>query len=215
VVHEFEERKYRDIEKGKIVVIPDNLQGNISKVRNWILDHEKDPEIVMMDDDVSEIGYYEDEGRNHPMKPGEIMEFLRSGYRMVKELGEVRLWGVNLQMDPKFYKEFNPFCFLNPILGTFSCHLNPELRYDEDVFMFEDYDFFLRTIVKYRKIFRFNKYHYKADHVNTSGGCNSYRLSEYERSQANLMMKRWGKKVFKINFRRSVYPIVKVPLKGV
>jgi len=127
VVHEFEERKYRDIEKGKIVVIPDNLQGNISKVRNWILDHEKDPEIVMMDDDVSEIGYYEDEGRNHPMKPGEIMEFLRSGYRMVKELGEVRLWGVNLQMDPKFYKEFNPFCFLNPILGTFSCHLNPEI----------------------------------------------------------------------------------------
>lgn len=214
-VHRFEEKKYRDVEGGKIVVIPDSLRGNISKVRNWILDHSTDPEVVMMDDDLSEIGYYEKEGEDHVMDPQQIMEFLRSGYRMMRELGGIHLWGINLQVDPKFYREFNPFSFLSPILGTFSCHLDQKLRYDEGLFFNEDYDLWLKMIVRYRKTFRFNKYHYRADHQDASGGCANYRMLDEERKQAKLMMERWGRGVVKYNFKRSINPILNVPIKGV
>ena len=133
---------------------------------------------------------------------------------MAKDLG-VSLWGINLQSDPKFYREYSPFSLLSPILGTFSCHYKPILRYDENLFLNEDYDFFLKTINKYRKTLRFNKYYYKADHLERSGGCGAYRLKEFEIEQAEAMQKRWGNKVFKFDINKSTNGRINVPLKGI
>lgn len=213
VCHEFEAEEYKEEEGGELMVVPDSLRGNISKVRNWILDHAEDDEVVMMDDDISEIGYHESL-ETFPMSPAKIMKFLRNGYQMTKDLG-VSLWGVNLQADPKFYREYSPFSLLGVILGTFSCHYKPVIRYDENLFLNEDYDFFLKTINMNRKVLRFNKYYYLADHLDKSGGCGSYRLRDFEVEQAEKMVKRWGKKVVKYNLKRSTNPKVYVPLKGI
>ena len=37
VIHEFEEKEYKNKEGGELLVIPDELRGNIAKVRNYIL----------------------------------------------------------------------------------------------------------------------------------------------------------------------------------
>ena len=63
VCHEFEEKDYREKEGGEIMVVPDDLRGNIAKVRNFILENAGSDRIVMMDDDISEIGYHEDMSR--------------------------------------------------------------------------------------------------------------------------------------------------------
>ena len=140
--------------------------------------------------------------------------FIYNGYNMCIEL-DCRLWGINLQSDPKFYREYNPFSLLGAVLGTFSCHYKPELRYDEELFLNEDYDFFLKNIKKYRKVLRFIKYYYIADHLNKAGGCGSYRLKDTEIEQAKIMQKRWGSKVFRFNINKSTNGIVNVPLKGI
>ena len=171
-----------------------------------------DEKIVMMDDDVKGIGYYE-EYEQHIMNIDEIYHLLDNGYRMCKELN-CRLWGINLQSDPKFYRIFNPISLLGVVLGTFSCHYKPELRYDEGLFLNEDYDFFLKNIVKYRKVLRFTKYHYVADHLNKAGGCGAYRMKDTEIEQAKIMEKRWGSKVFRFDINRSTNGIVSVPLQG-
>ena len=211
-IHEFEEEEYRKEQGGELLVIPDSLRGNIAKVRNYILDNIDDEKIVMMDDDVKGIGYYENYDQNI-MNVDEIMDFLDSGYLMCKELG-CRLWGINLQSDPKFYRTFNPISLLGVVLGTFSCHYKPKLRYDESLYLNEDYDFFLKNIKKYRKVLRFTKYHYIADHLNKKGGCGAYRMKDTEIEQAKIMQKRWGSKVFRFDIKKSTNGIVRVPLKG-
>ena len=154
-IHEFEEEDYKKNEGGELLVIPDELRGNIAKVRNYILDNANDDRIVMLDDDVKAVGYHQDCSQNE-MNYNQILDFIDNGYVMCEELG-CRLWGINLQSDPKFYREYNPFSLLGVVLGTFSCHYKPELRYDEELFLNEDYDFFLKTINGHRKTFRFNK----------------------------------------------------------
>ena len=212
-VHEFEAKKYEEKDGGEILVIPDDLKGNIAKVRNFILENADDEEVVMMDDDISVIGYHEKLERIR-MNGEKILHFLKSGYEMARELG-VTLWGVNLQADPKFYREYSPFSFLSPVLGTFSCHLNTKIKYDESLFLNEDYDFFLKTIRKMRKVLRFNKYYYIADHLKSGGGCGSYRLKDFEIEQGKLMEKRWGSKVFRFNIKKSTNGRVRVPIPGI
>src|SRR3984893_17476228 len=49
----------KDYERAKvrnIVAVPDKIKG-ITRTRNWILDHERDPYIVMVDDDVKAQGW--------------------------------------------------------------------------------------------------------------------------------------------------------------
>ena len=212
-IHEFEEEDYKKNEGGELLVIPDELRGNIAKVRNYILDNANDDRIVMLDDDVKAIGYHQDCSQNE-MNYNQILDFIDNGYVMCEELG-CRLWGINLQSDPKFYREYNPFSLLGVVLGTFSCHYKPELRYDEGLFLNEDYDFFLKNIKKYRKVLRFLKYYYVADHLNKAGGCGSYRMKDTEIEQAKIMQKRWGSKVFRFDINRSTNGIVNVPLKGI
>ena len=211
-IHEFEAEDYEKNQGGKLLIVPDDLRGNIAKVRNYILDNIKDDRIVMMDDDVKGVGYYENYTQ-YMMPTNEIINFLENGYGMCEDLN-CRLWGINLQSDPKFYRNFNPISLLGVVLGTFSCHYKPELRYDEGLYLNEDYDFFLKNINKYRKVLRFTKYHYVADHLNKSGGCGAYRMKETEIVQAKIMQRRWGSKVFKFDIKRSTNGIVKVPLKG-
>ncbi len=212
-IHEFEEKDYKKNDGGELLVIPDELRGNIAKVRNYILDNANDDKIVMVDDDVRSFGYHEDCSQ-HEMDYNKLLDFIDNGYSMCEELG-CRLWGINLQSDPKFYRERHPITFLGAVLGTFSCHFKPELRYDEGLFLNEDYDFFLKNIKKYRKVLRFKKYYYVADHLNKAGGCGSYRLKDTEIEQAKIMQKRWGSKVFRFDINRSTNGIVNVPLKGI
>lgn len=212
-VHEFEAEEYEEKEGGELLIIPDKLRGNIAKVRNYILENANDDEIVMMDDDISEIGFHENMNQI-PIIPEKIIKFLKNGYQMAKDL-KVSLWGVNLQSDPKFYREYSPFSLLSPILGTFSCHYKPKIKYDENLFLNEDYDFFLKTINKNRKTLRFNKYYYKADHLVKSGGCGAYRLKDFEIEQAEKMQSRWGSKVFKFDINKSINGRINVQIPGI
>lgn len=214
VCHEFEKDDYHEKEGEPILVAPDGLKGNIAKVRNFILDQgEDEPRIVMMDDDLDEVGYHE-EMKQHPMTPPEILAFLEMGYQMAEDLG-VHLWGINLQADPQFYRQYTPVSFLQPILGTFSCHLRPDIQYDEGLFLNEDYDLFLKQINRNRKCLRLNKYYYKADHLDRSGGCASYRIKDFEIEQSKIMIRRWGNHVVKYNFKKSTNPVIYVPIGGV
>jgi|TARA_Y100000310_G_C20513420_1_gene729987 hypothetical protein len=212
-IHEFEAEDYKKKEGGELFILPDKLRGNIAKVRNYILENADDDETVMMDDDISEIGFHENM-KQIPMMPKKIIQFLQSGYQMAKDL-KVSLWGVNLQSDPKFYREYSPFSLLSPILGTFSCHYKPKQRYDENLFLNEDYDFFLKTINEYRKTLRFNKYYYIADHLGKQGGCGAYRLKDFEIQQAEKMIKRWGSKVFKFDITKSTNGKLYIPIRGI
>jgi hypothetical protein len=217
--HEFEADQYKKAyPSNAIMVLPDSTRGNMAKVRNYIRDHCNTRYLVMVDDDVEEIGYQE-QMKRHPIGIVAIMEFLEHSFQVCEDAGTI-LWGVNLQADPKFYREYSPFSFLSPVLGPFSCHIvtdkvKKETRYDERLGLNEDYDYALQVLWRYHKIFRNNKYYYLAGHLTDTGGCGAYRLLDEEKKQAEIMQKKWGKDVVRYNFGRTTNPRINVPLKGI
>lgn len=210
-VHESEAEAYQLLEMGKIAIMPDALKGNMSKVRNWMLDYgfERDNHVIMMDDDVTAVGYHE-KGKQVKVDEDGFMEFLERGYGVAEEL-DVKLWGVNVQSDPMFYMQWAPVSLNVPVLGTLSCHIKHPLRYDERLSLNEDYDMFLQHCLQYRKVLRFDKWHYYAKHMDLAGGCAAYRNLTEEKIQADIMQKKWGKEVVRYNFKKSCNPILRVP----
>jgi len=217
--HEFEVKDYEKCNDNLVVSIPDELQGKgMGIIRNYILDH-SDEEVLMMDDDVSYVGLY-DKGILIKLNEQEVYDFIESGFRMCRELGTT-LWGVNLQSDKKFYREYSPFSLTSVVLGPFFGVINDhDLRFDEDLGLKEDYDFSIQVANKYRKILRFNKYHYSCGHIKLKGGCASYRTMQKEHDQAIAFQKKWGSSIITIQRKTqggnlSINPVVFLPIKGI
>jgi len=191
--------------------IPKERNGNIAKARNFILENAGTDYILMMDDDVDSLGYFEN-GEKKKFTKDEIDEFIVNGFNMAIGLN-VKLWGINMTADRMAYREYSPISFQTPILGTFSGIIKTNLRYDEELYLKEDYDFFLQHLQRDHKILRFNKYHYNTIHLTIPGGCANYRTMQEEKRQAEILKKRWGDKVVKI--KNTTNPTIYSPYKGI
>lgn len=205
-------KAYPDI---PIMVLPENIKGNMSIVRSYIKNNCDAEYLVMVDDDLDGIGYHEN-NKQIKMSKDELLPFFMQGFRMAEELGTV-LWGVNLQSDPKFYRNYSPISMLQPVLGPF-CGIittDPNIEYDERVSLNEDYDISLQVLYHYHKVLRFNKYYYLAGHLTVEGGCGTYRTMTKEKEQAEIMRQKWGDAIVKYDFTRSPNPRLNVPLKGI
>jgi hypothetical protein len=196
----------------QIVVCPDGADGNLCRKRNWILDQATSEWVLIVDDDYQYIGMIEEQ-RQRRLDLDEVDRMLATGFQMCADLGTT-MWGINVQVDPKFYMAYTPFSLLNPILGPFQAFVNQDLRYDEDLFLKEDYDLWLRTIYRERKTLRFNKYHYMVDHLSKIGGQVANRTMIEEERQLRRLREKFGSKVVKWDLDKSINPKVRVPHKG-
>lgn len=198
----------------RFMVCPDEIEGNMARKRNWIKDNAQKEWFIMCDDDMDCI--IMNEGmKQHKMECQHMMEVFHNAFVMCEELGTV-LWGLNLQSDPKFYREYSPFSTLSVVLGPFSGHIKSSLRYDCRLPTKEDYDYSLKVLQRYHAILRLNKYAYKVGHIkNQKGGSISIRRMEMEEEQNKLLQKKWGKKIVKYNMAKDIDPVIKCPLSGI
>lgn len=202
-----------------IIGIPDELDGNTSRKRNATLDLFKGEDVTIVDDDMKAVGYFED-GRNNIVREDYFLEFCENMYQMCKEVGTI-LWGVNVQSDRKFYREYSPFSLSSVVLGPWSNIVNTDnLRYREEIYLKEDYDFSLQVLNKYRKILRNNKWFYVSEHIKNSGGLASKRNFDREREHALRFQKIWGSKIVDLKRKTqggnvTINPIVRIPIKGI
>jgi len=218
--HEFEVEEYKKHNRNKIIAIPDNLAGKgMAVIRNFMLDNTKENNVVFLDDDIKQFGYYENL-QLFIMSENEVYHFFDNAFRMSEEMG-TKLWGVNLQSDKKFYREYSPFSLSSVILGPcMGITKDKDLRFDERLGLKEDYDYSIQVLRKFRKILRFNKYHYVSAHIKKKGGCASYRTMKKEEEQAKLFQKKWGRSVVQIKRKTqggnlSINPVVHCPIRGI
>lgn len=198
----------------KYKACPDEIEGNMGRKRNWIKDNADKDWFVMVDDDIKYFQYIEN-GKQIKMDHEHVLEFFHNAFNMCEELGTV-LWGINLQTDPKFYREYAPISMLSVVLGPFTGHIKSSIRYDETLPTKEDYDYALLVLQKYHKVLRFNKYAYMAGHINNGvGGSLSIRRMKLEEEQNILLQKKWGKRVVKFDMKKDIDPKVSIPLKGI
>tara|TARA_R100000808_G_scaffold24903_2_gene59201 strand:- start:4038 stop:4787 length:750 start_codon:yes stop_codon:yes gene_type:complete len=216
------ESQKEDYEKHytNIQCIPDNEDGNSSRKLNSILNRCEADWILILDDDITDICYWE-KGQKYSVSPDEIEDIIKHYFQVAEDLG-VKLWGINVNGDPMSYRVYSPISFLSPVLAPFSGHLKTDLRYDEEIPYKEDYDFWLQNIRKYRKTLRVNKYHYMHYHGSgLKGGLVGKRTMEKEKKSVDNMIKKWGSQVFKgtkasgLNKQENILNSqVKVPIKG-
>lgn len=221
-VHEFEAEKYK--EKGySIEVMPDEVGGNIARVRNYILENFVKEKGLVIDDDIEGFKIWEwDDDYPNAKEIDDIYEFIEQGFNLCEEFG-CRLWGINIIGDKGSYREYTPFSLNNTISGSFMGFLNNELRFDERIPLKEDYDYSIQNVNKYRKLLRINYAHMiKKDHKN-KGGCADYRTIDREVEQLKLLQKKWGKRIVKNDTTQrgkkkkgfDINPIIKIPINGI
>jgi hypothetical protein len=161
-VHEFEVEEYKNTNPDmKIRVLPDDLRGNVAKVRNYILNNTQDDDVsVQMDDDTQYVAYWEQK-QVVKLAEAELYLMIEKYSLLCKEWG-YKYWGVNVNQDKQVYREYSPFSTLSYVSASFSCFLKGfDLRYDERFSLKEDYDLAIQVLNKYRGILRVNKYFYE------------------------------------------------------
>jgi hypothetical protein len=185
-----------------VVSIPDELDGNVSRKRNAILDRLSGEEwVVLLDDDLTGIWRREANERTR-LTAAEIDWLCHEQFLLCETIG-VRMWGLNQNQDPLAYRVAHPFGMLAPILGPFVGLLRPDLRYDESCAMKEDYDYWLQHIARDHRTWRVNKYHYTHDHAKMAGGCQATRTMKMEQRATERMVAKWGADVVQVGANRG------------
>ena len=202
--------------------MPNAVQGNVSRVRNYILDHFNP--VLILDDDIRRFGRW-DRQKNIKLNTDEAMEFIEHAFLVARGL-HVHMWGMNLLPDKGAYREYTPFALRAVVLGPVQGFVNMDLRYDETLPLKEDYDLSLQVLNKYRRTLRFNMYHYVCGQHNNVGGCATYRTLDRERAQFLQLQKKWGSDIVRIDTQGGqvnqkkrtnwdINPVVRVPIHGV
>lgn len=236
-VCETEADAYRAANPGhedNIIPCKKGIQGNVSRIRNHILDTEFQngaDAVVIIDDDVKRIAYYESEPgerygyKSNPVKTEDFLAFVEKHTRLCAEFG-FKMWGINVNIDARSYQQNTPFSTLSFIGGPFACFLRGnECRYDEALPLKEDYDMTIQNCNKYRGCLRVNKYHYIVRQAEQAGGCATYRNYTREEQQLNALRQKWGSRIVKLDnsnkgktkkekVKIDFNPIIKVPIKG-
>jgi hypothetical protein len=219
VVKESEAEEY--IQNGnEVVKCPDNIQGNLCRVRNWILDNlflDADC-LILLDDDCRGIGRWQDQ-TYYKFNSDELFESCEIWAKLCSDFG-FKFWGLNCVVDKGAYREYTPFGTLQYIGGPFQAFLKDNyIRYDEDLPLKEDYDITLQNILEFGGALRINFASYDVKQAEQEGGCATYRNLDYEREQFYSLQKKWGKDIItrdkgsKKSF--DFNPILKIPTKGV
>lgn len=199
-----------------IWIVPDSAQGNLCRIRNYILDHADSDKVVIFDDDMGHIGRW-NEQKQKKLTANEVLEFVEHGFNLTTEL-DVKYWGINLLPDKGAYREYTPFSMVSYIGGPFQAFNNLDLRYDEKLPLKEDYDLSLQVLNKYRKVLRFNMYYYSVKQHTNTGGCATYRTIQREKDQFDLLQKKWGSKIVQKDPNAQgfdINPIIKIPINGI
>lgn len=217
-----------------IVSCPEGVQGNLCRIRNYILDKEFErgmDVVLIIDDDLQCIRYYSEDKETgfgyvpNIVEGGGFMQFLEKYSLIAKELG-AKFWGLNCVNDTMAYSHNTPFSTVSYIGGPFQCFLKGNrCRYDESLPLKEDYDMTLQQLNMERVVLRVNAYHYSCKQSENVGGCAAYRNRDREKEQLEMLQQKWGGKIVKIDTsnkgrsqkekRLDYNPIIKVPINGV
>jgi hypothetical protein len=219
VVAQSEAEEYQS-NGNKVVTVPDEVQGNVCRVKNWMLDNLYDDAecLIFLDDDCSSIAYFQEQDR-HTLQMDELTRKCVQWAQLCQSWG-FRYWGLNCVPDKQSYREMAPFSTLSFIGGPFQAFLKSnDLRYDEQLSLKEDYDMTLQQIHRHGGCLRINFAHFWVKQAEQAGGCASYRNLDRERTQFFALQKKWGRDVIRRDkkSKRSFdfNPKLRVPLKGV
>ncbi len=155
VVPHKQAKEYEQAYPGKVLVIPDCEDGNISKKRNACLNLLKEGELAwMLDDDLLSVDW---------IKHGKVddIDQILESHHYLMESCDANFGGFSLTADPVKYFEYQPFSLTKPSYQAVCVRNIPTIRYDEELTRHEDADIFLQFLKHGGKVLRDNRYFFK------------------------------------------------------
>lgn len=231
-VDESEYDEYRkNYPTADIVACPQGVQGNLCRVRNYIIRQtieNGDADVcLIVDDDLKALEcFYELDGfayNRRRLTEEEVYEFIERYSELAAEWG-AKYWGVNCNSDNMSWLPSVPFSTNAYIGGPFQCFLRGnKCYYDENLPLKEDYDMTLQQLNIERIVLRVNWYHYICEQSTIIGGCAAYRNRQREEEQFNMLQRKWGSRIVRRDMSSNTSkrkladynPIIKVPIRGI
>ena len=231
-------KEYQDYKnnypKADIISCPDGIQGNLCRIRNYILKKEFEAGadvVLIIDDDFTCLRRFEHNDLDgfgydtHIITEDEFVPMVEKYSIIAQDLG-AKFWGVNCNCDPMAYRHNTPFSTRSYIGGPFQCFLKGNrCWYDERLPLKEDYDMTLQQLNMERVVLRVNAYHYICKQSEQKGGCAAYRNRQREEEQLEALRKKWGGAIVKVDTtnkgktvkekRLDYNPIIRIPIGGV
>lgn len=227
------ENEYADYVKQNdpknIIKVDNSIQGNVCRIRNHIIKEEIKngyDVVCIVDDDLKGV-YYWEKLKDHKVENKNFKNFLIKYTILAQDIG-AKLWGINVNKDKQVYREYSPFSTVSYLGAPFQVFLKDNnCWYDERLPLKEDYDMTLQQLNRNRVALRVNKYYYNVKQSEQSGGCASYRNYKEEKRQLELLQKKWGKDIVKVDQSNRSHnlkkkktkidynPVIKPPIKGI
>lgn len=212
VCPESQAEDYRTHGWNNVFSIPDRIDGNNARKKNYIIQKCVGFNEVFwfIDDDIHKIQHLR---HNHVLSGDDLLEYMENVEVMLYDYDKVAMAGFNAYANNLYYQEHKPFNFVQPVY-CFVAIRNIGIRCDENLRSEIDADFCLQVLQRGFRILRDNRFHafneqFKGE---KSGGIG---LSNHDRSQQRkILQKKWGSKIVAINEDGTGRPL-KIPLKGV
>lgn len=192
----------------EIIQVPERYNG-ITKTRNFILNHFKGENILFIDDDVRQCGYYtKGEMINLKYDCDQLWQSIfTKHFELTRDLG-FKIWGCESATTNFANHPLQPFSFK----GVINCNLlgiinDGEFYFDEQFEVKEDYELVLRHYKKYGGHLKTRQFYWANKHLTNKGGCVDYRTEEMETNAINLLRKRYGGMIKESSHSKNKYSI--------
>lgn len=194
--------KYNPQFKDRIIRLPRGIQGNKSRVLNYMLDvlWKDEDAIVHLDDDIICLEAHEKDGKDRRIEDEDEFYELCENFCLLGKEWDCPIWGLSINSDPLSYDEFKPFrlhAYING--GILGYTKKTDLRYDEELTIKEDIDFVLQNLKEFHKALRIEKYYLNVLAFTNKGGMQEFRNVEEEKRQFKRMQEKWGSKIIRPN----------------
>lgn len=192
-VPESEVEQYREHITNKVVGIPEQYNG-ITKTRNWILKNNPNQNVLFVDDDVREVGTFENGKRinlkNHD--GGDVIEYeFEKLFDITNGIG-FKIFGVEAGGSKFANHPLSPLAFKGIINCSCMGIVNDgSFYFDEQFAVKEDYDIILRHYKKHGGILKARYFYIRTYHWENTGGCVDYRTDKMENDAIALLKKRF------------------------
>lgn len=209
VVPESQKEEYEANFPDRVIAIPDKRDGSVAKKRNATLELVGEGELFwLLDDDLQQLIRLKSE--DNP----DIEKTLFNHWQCMEDLG-CDFGGFSVSSDPIKYREFAPFSMTKPSYGAV-CLRRSHLRYDEELKIYEDVDYFLQVMKHKRQCFRDNRFFMQfacnKDKENTTQAGGVEYQSEKHDENLQKLLSRWGDC---IKIKNGKVNGVKIPVKGI
>ncbi len=198
IVPKKQEKQYLDYyPRENVYAIQDKKDGSVARKRNAILDLMKvgvfNSCAWIIDDDIQYISHKKS---NRQLEGAEALELLEA-HRIVQMQTEAIFGGFDYSGDNMKLKDFTPFSRTKVSFGCVCVNTFDKIRYDENLRINEDVDFWLQNMNEKRQVWKDNRY--LAFFGNDDGGKDS--VIKYDRKERVYYSKKintkWGYEAMK------------------